>query len=83
MYHLIFPLQFLPLAVKIIPPRIGRWLAVHAPSRRVKKMVEVVDVMDNTSNEVFNARKQAIEKGEEAMSQQVGQGKDILSILST
>lgn len=46
-------------------------------------MVEVVDVMDNTSNEVFNARKQAIEKGEEAMSQQVGQGKDILSILST
>lgn len=38
--------------------------------------------MHNTSVDIFESKKEALENGDKALSNQVGQGKDIMSILS-
>lgn len=42
----------------------------------------MVDFMHDTSLEIYNSKKRAIAEGNEAVLKQVGQGKDIMSILS-
>ena len=39
--------------------------------------------MDRTSTEVFEQKKKALQAGDEAVTKQVGEGKDIMSILCT
>ncbi|KAI0760477.1 cytochrome P450 [Fomes fomentarius] len=51
------------------------------PHRGVQKMKAVVDVMHRRTVEIYNAKKLALEKGDEAVTRQVGEGKDIMSIL--
>jgi hypothetical protein len=40
-----------------------------------------VDIMHNMAAEVFTAKKRALSEGGEAVSSQVGEGKDIMSVL--
>lgn len=51
------------------------------PHRGVQKMKAVVDVMHRRTVEIYNGKKLALEKGDEAVTRQVGEGKDIMSIL--
>ena len=44
-------------------------------------MRDIVDVMDETSLEVFQNKKRGLALGDEAVMTQVGQGRDIMSIL--
>ena len=37
--------------------------------------------MDSISNDIFRKKREALEKGDEAMLRQVGMGKDIMSVL--
>jgi hypothetical protein len=41
-----------------------------------------VDVLHNTTVKVFEAEKKALEEGNEAVTQQIRQGKDFMRILS-
>lgn len=41
----------------------------------------MVSIIENTSAEILQAKKEALEKGDEAVASQVGKGKDIMSIL--
>lgn len=52
------------------------WKALH-------KLRDITDIMHNTSVEIIEGKKKALEQGDEAVSRQVGQGKDIISILSS
>ena len=45
-------------------------------------MRDIVDVMYNTSVEIFESKKKALAEGDEALATQIGKGKDIMSILS-
>lgn len=38
--------------------------------------------MDETSNAILSAKRKALEKGDDAVVHQVGEGRDIMSILS-
>lgn len=71
----------LPYLVKLGPVSFRRKLWEWAPFPNLQKMREIVDIMHEQSTEIFNAKKVAVEKGEEAMSQEVGMGKDITSTL--
>ena len=46
-------------------------------------MRDIVDMMDKTSKEVIDNKKQALAKGDGEVLNQIGQGKDIMSILRT
>ncbi|KAH7928032.1 cytochrome P450 [Leucogyrophana mollusca] len=73
--------QFLPLVVKIGPASFRRFLVKITPWKALREIDSIVDIMDQTSTEVFRSKKLALEQGDEAVMQQVGQGKDIMSIL--
>lgn len=52
------------------------------PIKKVQELRRVVDVLYGVSLEIFNAKKKALESGDDAFVDQVGKGKDIISILS-
>lgn len=52
------------------------------PWKSLHEIRDIVDVLHNTMVEVLEAKKKALEEGDEAVTQQIGQGKDFLSILS-
>lgn len=52
------------------------------PWKNLHAMRDIVDTLHNVSVEIFGAKKKALEEGDETVTQQIGQGKDIMSILS-
>jgi hypothetical protein len=70
-------LQFLQLC----PAWFGEFFLQFIPSRDLQRAREIVDIMHNMAVEVFTAKKQALSEGGEAMMSQVGEGKDIMSVL--
>ncbi|KAH7905029.1 cytochrome P450 [Hygrophoropsis aurantiaca] len=73
--------RFIHLAVKIGPAGFRKWLVKVTPWKTLRELSDIVDIMDRTSTEVFESKKAALERGDEAVLQRVGQGKDIMSIL--
>ena len=53
------------------------------PDPRVQRMKNIVDTMYKRSIEIVDGKKTLLAKGDDALLQQVGAGKDIMSILCT
>lgn len=51
------------------------------PIKSLQKAKEFTDIMHEESMAVYESKKVALMEGEEAVVQQIGKGKDILSIL--
>ncbi|KAM5533699.1 hypothetical protein V8D89_012666 [Ganoderma adspersum] len=64
-----------------LPPRIGGMLVDAIPSRRVQRMKHIVRTMRERSEEIIAEKRAALQKGDESTVRQVGEGKDIMSIL--
>jgi hypothetical protein len=45
-------------------------------------MRDIVDVLANTSAEIFEEKEKALKRGDKAVTQQIDEGNDIMSILS-
>ena len=88
---------FRPLTVKIAFPRrivvetplirlgtakFRRFIVDLIPWKTLHQLRDIADVIHNTSVEIINSKKRALKEGDEAVSRQIGEGKDILSILS-
>jgi hypothetical protein len=43
---------------------------------------DLVDIMDRNSRRILEKKREAISKGDSAVLEQIGQGKDIMSLLS-
>lgn len=67
--------------MKLGPASLRRFILKLLPFATIQKAIKIVDVMDRTSIEVFQAKKAALQQGDEAVLKQVGRGKDIMSIL--
>ena len=72
----------LPYAIEYIPSSIRRAVAPYLPIPQWGKMLNIVDAMDTQSTSIFHGKRQALEKGDEAVALQIGEGRDIMSILS-
>ncbi|PPQ88993.1 LOW QUALITY PROTEIN: hypothetical protein CVT25_005092 [Psilocybe cyanescens] len=74
----------------IVMPKIARigtqafrkFVVDLTPFAAVKELRGIIKVIYDTSVEIFESKKMAIEKGDEAIAAQIGRGKDIISILS-
>ena len=73
--------QFLPYVYNIGSPKLRRRLFEMLPLRLFKDMTRTVDTLDLESRKIYEEKKSALEKGDEAISQLVSHGKDILSVL--
>lgn len=51
------------------------------PSEHVKQIRDIIDVLHNTSMEILETKKKALQEGDQALAAQISQGKDIISIL--
>ena len=70
-----------PWVHEYVPPRIRSFLAPLFPFGHFRRIREIIHAMDTHSRHIFREKKTAFEKGDEAVVQQVGEGKDIMSIL--
>ena len=68
--------------LRVLSPRLGRFFALHLPIEPLQRGRELVEYTWNLSMEIYRGKFRALEEGDEAVRQQVGQGKDIISILS-
>nr|F1SYI1.1 RecName: Full=Cytochrome P450 monooxygenase 219; Flags: Precursor [Postia placenta Mad-698-R]BAK09525.1 cytochrome P450 [Postia placenta] len=73
--------QILPHLVKMGPKWFRRLATDIFPNAHVQTVKHVVDTMSKRSQEIFREKKAALKSGDEAVLRQVGEGKDIMSIL--
>ncbi|KAF8150009.1 cytochrome P450 [Crassisporium funariophilum] len=62
-------------------PRLSRFIIEHLPIQTVQEVKVIADILRNTSVEIIESKKRALEAGDAAVEHQIGQGKDIISIL--
>ena len=68
--------------LRIGTPKFRRFIMDLLPWKSVHEIRDIVDVLHNTTVDIFEAKKKALEEGDEAVTQQISQGKDLMSILS-
>lgn len=71
----------LPYIVKIGPAWFRRKLIDISPIKALRDVRNIIDVMDKTSKDIYDKKKQALAQGDGAVLNQVGRGKDIMSLL--
>lgn len=76
-------LQFLsPYLVKIGSARFRRWIMDNfLPYPRIQHLKDLIDSMDAQARDLLSKKRLALKEGNEALLQQVGEGKDIMSVL--
>ncbi|KAG6907126.1 hypothetical protein DXG01_010430 [Tephrocybe rancida] len=72
---------FLPTLVKIGTPKFRRWVLNRFPFKRYHPLRDILDTWDRTTTDIFEEKRMALREGDEALAKQVGQAKDLMSIL--
>ncbi|KAF8181261.1 cytochrome P450 [Pholiota molesta] len=78
----LFPRTYLlaPI-VKLASPRVRRFFMDLLPWKTLHNIRDLSDLLHKTSLEIFEGKRKALAEGDEAVERQIGQGKDIMSIL--
>ncbi|KIK57049.1 hypothetical protein GYMLUDRAFT_46670 [Collybiopsis luxurians FD-317 M1] len=71
----------LPLVSEIGSPGFRRFMVNLLPWKDVHQMRDIVDYMYDIATGIYEKKKQAFERGDEAVTQQIGGGNDLISIL--
>ena len=74
--------MYLAPLVNLGTPKFRRFILNLIPWKTLHELRDISDVFHNTAVEIINSKKRALKDGDEAVARQIGQGKDILSILS-
>lgn len=74
--------QTMPYLVRIGPAALRRKIVEMAPKGGPSHhMMQISDALSERSHRIVNEKKRALQQGDEALKQQVGEGKDIMSVL--
>lgn len=68
---------------KFGPVWLRRHLITLVPNQGVQDLKVIVDSVDARSREIIEGKRAALRAGDEAVKHQIGEGKDIMSILRT
>ncbi|EPS98331.1 hypothetical protein FOMPIDRAFT_1024655, partial [Fomitopsis schrenkii] len=77
--HLVRPL--LPLALKFGTPALQRKLLALIPSKRLQRGKQIADEIEKHARHILEQKKRAMREGDDAVTHQIGEGKDIMSKL--
>ncbi|KAI0355165.1 cytochrome P450 [Trametes cingulata] len=75
------PRMLLPKLVKIGPAWFRRKVVELIPYAPLQRILQISNALHSRSLQIYNEKKEALAKGDEALKQQVGEGKDIMSVL--
>ena len=82
MFKLTFLRMYLTPLIRLGTPKFRRFILDLIPWKPLHQLRDISDVIHETAVEIVNSKKRALEDGDEAVARQIGEGKDILSILS-
>ncbi|KAE9394005.1 cytochrome P450 [Gymnopus androsaceus JB14] len=74
-------MNVLPSVSRIGPASFRRCMLDLLPWKDAHHLRDMADYMYSVAGEIFESKKLALEKGDEAVAQQIGSGKDLISIL--
>ncbi|KAF9565111.1 cytochrome P450 [Agrocybe pediades] len=81
-YNFVFVRNYLlSTLVKIGSPKFRRYIVDMLPGKNVLELKNIIDVMHNTAVKIYETKKRAIAQGDAALAEQIGRGKDVMSIL--
>ena len=63
------------------PAWFRRWLLDMTPNKALQHLKSIADIMNRHSLAIFEEKKALIESGDDALLNQVGEGRDIMSVL--
>ncbi|KAF5361363.1 hypothetical protein D9757_011368 [Collybiopsis confluens] len=70
-----------PRVARIGTPKFRRFIVNLLPWKDLHHMRDMVDYMHEVASEIYEEKKKVFEGGDEAITQQTGRGKDLISIL--
>ena len=73
----------LPILVTIGTAKFRRRVVELVPLEHVQRLRYISDVMYEQSVKIFDEKKAALKRGDEALKHEIGEGRDIMSILCT
>jgi hypothetical protein len=73
--------ELMPLITMLRIPSFFGWILPYVPIKRVQRLRILTKNLDTACRNVYESKKRALECGDEAVLQQLGRGKDIMSIL--
>ncbi|KAJ3860683.1 cytochrome P450 [Lentinula novae-zelandiae] len=86
LFPLLTPMMFwftyvLPLVSNIGPPSFRRFVINILPWKNLHQMRDIADYMYKVAVDIFEEKKRTLEAGDEAIKNQIGKGKDVISVL--
>ena len=72
----------MPFIHKLGPPAFRRRIIDFVPGTALKRMRDISDEIQFHARHIYESKKRAIREGDAAVTQQIGEGKDIMSRLS-
>ena len=72
---------FMPQIVKIGSPAFRRRILELTPYNRLQRLKNITDTLEDTAKQILAEKKTALAEGDDALTRQVGEGKDIMSVL--
>ena len=81
-FKMTFLRMYLTPLVRLGTPKFRRFILDIIPWKTLHQLRDISDVIHNTAVEIVTSKKRALEDGDKAVERQIGQGKDVLSILS-
>ncbi|THH32676.1 hypothetical protein EUX98_g1523 [Antrodiella citrinella] len=76
-----FWMRFLPLVSWIGTAAFQRRVLEMLPLPSLQRTIQIIDTMENKSKEILAQKRALLSQGDMALEQQVGEGKDIMSVL--
>lgn len=73
--------RFIPFFSRIGSASFRKKVVERFPNARVRKLAAISEALDTTAKEILRTKRAAIAAGDQAVSEQIGQGKDIMSVL--
>lgn len=73
--------HIVPFFYNLSSPAVRRRVVELLPLKTVQRAREISDTIDRCSREIFEAKKLALQQGDETVIRQTGEGKDIMSKL--
>lgn len=64
----------------IVPEELMKTIFRMSPRKNVRELLKISDIMRRRSQEIIDEKRVALRKGDEALLQEVGEGKDLMSI---
>jgi hypothetical protein len=82
MSTLVVPGYLLPYLLKIFHPKILKFMGQILPWKNLNHMIKLADFIYANARGIYETKKRLLESGDDATVKQVGDGKDIISLLS-